>query len=93
MTSLNRFRQRLSGEKPQKKENPQLDNWLNLVTEKNETEVAVEEVETEILSKVESMTKAEIDLYASEHHGITLDRRQSKIKLIEEFIQKLKEKN
>ena len=44
------------------------------------------------VSKLKSMTKVEIDGYASEH-GIQLDRRQTKFNMITEFIQKIEEKN
>ena len=44
------------------------------------------------MSKLESMTKTEIDGYAAEH-GIQLDRRQTKFNMITEFIQKIEEKN
>jgi len=50
------------------------------------TEDAVE------VSKLESMTKTEIDGYAADH-GIQLDRRQTKFNMITEFIQKIEEKN
>ena len=55
---------------------------------------AVEEAVEEPLevSKLESMTKIEIDGYAA-GHGIQLDRRQSKFNMITEFIQKIEEKN
>jgi len=42
--------------------------------------------------KIKSMTKLELDQYA-EHYDIFLDRRQTKQNMINEFIQKLKEKN
>jgi hypothetical protein len=87
-------------EVPTKTEQLQLDDWLELVMtthpteETTEKEVAANESDDgDITSKVETMTKAELDAYAAEQHGIQLDRRQSKIKMIDEFIQKLKEKN
>jgi hypothetical protein len=55
----------------------------------NFEDVIEEPVET---SKLESMTKVEIDDYAAEH-GIQLDRRQTKFNMITEFIQKIEEKN
>jgi hypothetical protein len=88
MTSLTRFKQKLRGETPEKTE-PKLEEWLELVTEVEET--VVEEIDLEI--EPESMTKTELDEYALEAHGIQLDRRQTKINMITEFIQKLKEKN
>jgi hypothetical protein len=95
MTSLNRFKQRLRGEFPTK-EQPQLSNWLELVTEPLQDipeSGIIEEPECDAVVKVEEMTKAELDAYAAEKHGIQLDRRQTKINMITEFIQKLKEKN
>ena len=44
------------------------------------------------ISKLESMTRAEIDTHA-EQYGIKLDRRQKKFNMITEFIQKIEEKN
>ena len=41
--------------------------------------------------KIKGMTKAELDEYA-EQYGIELDRRQTKPNMVNEFIQKLKEK-
>jgi hypothetical protein len=42
--------------------------------------------------KIKDMTKLELDKYA-EQYNIYLDRRQTKQNMINEFIQKLKEKN
>jgi len=101
MTSLTRFKQRLHGELPKKsgvqESTSELEAWMKLVTTAQEIEATVssedtDKDETEI-EKFESMTKAELDLYAAEKHGIQLDRRQSKPNMITEFIQKLKEKN
>jgi len=103
MTSLTRFKQRLHGELPRKngvqESTPELKTWVKLVTDEPETEDMTETVieytdndETDI-DKFESMTKVELDLYAAENHGIHLDRRKSKLNMITEFIQKLKEKN
>lgn len=107
MPSLSRFKQRLSGEQPVKKDEG-LDEWLKLVTEieaekqeqindVQEIEISIVNVEpvaeeVDILIEPESMTKVELDEYAQEH-GIHLDRRKSKQNMITEFIQKLKEKN
>jgi hypothetical protein len=55
-------------------------------------EIFDDETESDISNKLQSMTKAEIDMYAEEH-GIILDRRQTKFNMITEFIQKLKEKS
>lgn len=106
MTSLKKFKQRLHGELV-KSERP-IDAQQKLMQEPKakETEevsiVDVAEVEIEDIedvtedavevSKLESMTKTEIDGYAAEH-GIQLDRRQSKFNMITEFIQKIEEKN
>jgi hypothetical protein len=46
----------------------------------------------EHVEKLKGMTKAELDDYAI-NYGIELDRRQTKPNMINEFIQKLKEKN
>jgi hypothetical protein len=46
----------------------------------------------EIILKIKKMTKIELDEYA-EKYEIQLDRRKTKNNMIEEFIQKLKEKN
>lgn len=61
-------------------------------TVENEMHEAEEEVKDAETVALESMTKEELDRYAEEH-GIHLDRRKSKMKMITEFIQKLKEKN
>jgi hypothetical protein len=37
------------------------------------------------------MTKREFDDYAKEEHDIELDRRKSKVNMIEEFKEKLKD--
>lgn len=57
-------------------------------------EPVIEDVveDTAKISKLESMTKIEIDGYAA-GHGIQLDRRQTKFNMITEFIQKIEEKN
>jgi len=44
------------------------------------------------VKKIKGMSKAELDKYA-ENYEIYLDRRQNKTNMINEFIQKLKEKN
>ena len=103
MTSLTRFKQKLRGELPKKddaKPVTDLQTWVELVTEKeadepsdDETEVVTENDDAAEIEDWEAMTKAGLDLYAAEKHGIQLDRRQSKPNMITEFIQKLKEKN
>jgi hypothetical protein len=95
MSSLDRFKQRLRGEIPvkQTKEQPQLGDWLQLVTETVQDVPETNIAEHDITVKAEEMTKAELDAYAAENHGIQLDRRQTKLNMITEFIQKLKEKN
>lgn len=97
MTSLKKFKQRLRGE-PSKEERP-LEIKPELVKEPIAEEVVAEDIEqvSDVaepleVSKLESMTKTEIDGYAAEH-GIQLDRRQSKFNMITEFIQKIEEKN
>lgn len=105
MTSLSRFRQRLSGEPQVKitanKSQSDLVEWVKLVTEietqeqinspqEIELDIADEEFALEV--DLESMTKVELDNHALDN-GIQLDRRQSKKNMINEFIQKLKEKN
>jgi hypothetical protein len=45
------------------------------------------------LAEYEKMTKIELDEYAAQEHGIYLDRRKTKIAMITDFIQKLKENN
>ena len=100
MTSLTRFRQRLSGELPDKNEQQNIKDWVKLITEPEDpaitTEIHIPSEETikdrEIIIDIESMTKSELDNHAVEN-GIQLDRRQSKKNMITEFIQKLKEKN
>jgi hypothetical protein len=108
MTSLARFKQRLHGELPPKDAKfpkKELEAWVELVISVSEveentitedtTQIAFEDIndaEAEI-EDLEAMTKAEINLYAVEQYGIQLDRRQSKQKMITEFIQKLKESN
>lgn len=105
MTSLSRFKKKLRGEFPEKTETnfdelsgPAESIETQISDDHQEIEVfAVNEEETiansEDVLDIESMTKAELDAYANEHHDIQLDRRQSKIKMIAEFNQKLKEKN
>lgn len=107
MSSLTRFKQRLGGEPQVVNVEPDLGDWVKIVTETQEqqkdahdTEIAIineepaAEAATEIVLEFdpETMTKAELDDYAQEH-GVQLDRRQSKKSMITEFIQKLKEKN
>jgi len=106
MTSLSRFKQKLRGEFPEKTE-PNFDKWTESVAPAPESQVSNDHQEIEVfvvneeetttnsedVVDIESMTKAELDAYANEHHDIQLDRRQSKIKMIAEFNQKLKEKN
>jgi hypothetical protein len=46
----------------------------------------------EHMTKIEGMTKRDLDEYA-EQYEIYLDRRKTKENMINEFIQKLKEKN
>jgi hypothetical protein len=69
-----------------------------------ETENVVEEPESlssddtaffdELVTKLNAMTKVEIDDYAKAYpYYVTLDRRRTKLAMIEDFIQKLKEKN
>jgi hypothetical protein len=70
-----------------------------------ETEKVVEELESlpsdddtiffdGLVSKLNTMTKAEIADYAkAEPYDVSLDRRRTKQAMIEDFIQKLKEKN
>jgi hypothetical protein len=53
-------------------------------------EIFDDEIESDMSHKLQSMTKAEIDMYAEEH-GIILDRRQTKFNMIAEFIQKIQE--
>jgi hypothetical protein len=70
-----------------------------------ETEKVIEELESlssdddtiffdGLVSKLNTMTKAEIADYAkAEPYDVSLDRRRTKQAMIEDFIQKLKEKN
>lgn len=46
----------------------------------------------EHMNKIDGMSKMELDEYAKDY-DIELDRRQTKRNMIDEFIQKLKEKN
>lgn len=109
MSSLSRFKQRLNGghvakEGPHLDEWLKLVTEND--AEKTDQESTVEEIEIlvdneeavaeedkfDIMSELESMSKEKIDHFAEEH-GIQLDRRKSKQKMITNFIQKLKEKN
>lgn len=98
MTSLTRFKKKLRGEIPEKTD-PKMDEWVKLVTEPqiDESDIDVDMVVNEEENApseidLESMTKVELEDYAQEH-GIELDRRKTKLNMITEFIQKLKEKN
>jgi len=107
MTSLNRFKQRLRGELareelPQPSPELVIDTVEPVIVETEQlvivdipdsiSEDVIEDEEPAEMSKLESMTKVEIDGYAAEH-GIQLDRRQTKFNMITEFIQKIEEKN
>lgn len=100
MTSLTRFKKKLRGEIPEKTY-PKMDEWLKLVTEiEMRTDESVQEIDMVVNEEenapieidLESMTKVELEDYAQEH-DIELDRRKTKLNMITEFIQKLKEKN
>ena len=108
MTSLNKFKQRLRGEtvKVERPQEIKPELVKELIAEEAVEEAVIEEIEqvSDVaavedaveepleVSKLESMTKIEIDGYAA-GHGIQLDRRQSKFNMITEFIQKKEEKN
>jgi hypothetical protein len=80
-----------------------LDRLLRKIPKTNESVIVVniqessEHVLNEILNidqlliNIENMTKLELDEYAK-NYDIHLDRRRNKSAMIEEFIQKLKEK-
>lgn len=109
MSSLSRFKQRLNGEQVVKEEphlDEWLKLVTEIDAEKTDQDSIVEEIniiidneepvaeedEIDIMVELESMSKEELDIFASEH-GIQLDRRKSKQKMITEFIQKLEENN
>jgi uncharacterized HAD superfamily protein len=66
-------------------------NSENLAQSESFSEEDISSIE-EIILKIKKMTKIELDEYA-EKYEIQLDRRKTKNNMIEEFIQKLKEKN
>ena len=91
MTSLKRFRKILSGE-PTKKivdETPTetLSSKLKSGFGFQKKTLTIEEH----AEKIKGITKAELNEYAKKY-DIDLDRRQTKPNMINEFIQKLKEK-
>ena len=108
MTSLKKFKERLRGENGKEEQPLEIKPELvkELIAEEAVEEAVIEEIEqvSDVaaveeaveepleVSKLESMTKIEIDGYAA-GHGIQLDRRQSKFNMITEFIQKKEEKN
>jgi len=109
MSSLSRFKQRLSGEQVVKEE-PHLDEWLKLVTdidaENTDQAAIVEEIKTLVDNEEPVAEENEIDImvelelmskeeldHFAGEHGVQLDRRKSKQNMITEFIQKLEENN
>jgi hypothetical protein len=65
--------------------------WLMITTGIDTVSFDPIEEEAEVVIAINEMTKREFDDYAKEEHDIDLDRRQSKVNMIEEFKEKLKD--
>jgi hypothetical protein len=65
--------------------------WLMITTGIDTVSFDSIEEEAEVVIAINEMTKREFDDYAKEEHDIDLDRRQSKVNMIEEFKEKLKD--
>jgi hypothetical protein len=65
--------------------------WTLITTGVDTVNYGALEEEAEVVLAIEEMTKGELDAYAKEEYDIDLDRRQSKVNMIEELEEKLKD--